>query len=423
MSANLVTVSFVVALLGSTALRLWLNHRQLQHVALHRNNVPTAFATTVSLAAHQKAAAYTLAKGQFQLFSLLVGGMLIVAWTLLGGLQLLTQGIGAGVAPSAWAGYGQGLALLGGFALISALLDLPLEAAQTFRLEARFGFNRTSWGLWLGDHFKGLLVTLVLGLPLAWAVLALMRHAGSLWWVWAWGLWLAFSLTMMVLLPLVIAPLFNRFTPLTDATLKARIEGLFQRVGLSTSGLFVMDAGRRSAHSNAYFTGLGHAKRVVLFDTLLDRLTAEETEAVLAHELGHFKLRHVPKRLVSMAIISLVGFGLLGWLSEQPAFYLGLGVHPNWMGGHEALALLLFLLVLPTLTFPLTPLMAWASRRHEFEADAFACQHANGRALVSALLKLHEDNASTLTPDPLVARWTYSHPPAAERIPAIEAQL
>jgi STE24 endopeptidase len=323
------------------------------------------------------------------------------------------------VGAEAWGGYAYPLALLGAFALISGLLDLPFELYTTFVVEQRFGFNRTDWKTYLGDLFKGLVVTLVLGGPLAWAVLALMRGAGPQWWIWAWALWFGFSLTMMLLYPLLIAPLFNKFTPLADEGLKARVEQLFQRAGFAAQGLFVMDAGRRSAHGNAYFTGLGAAKRVVLFDTLLQRLNPPEVEAVLAHELGHFKLRHVPKRLGVMALLTLAGFALLGYLSAQPAFYAGLGVQPNLLASNDALALLLFMLVLPVFTFPLTPLMAKGSRQHEFEADAFACQHADGGALASALLKLHEDNASTLTPDPLVARWTYSHPPAAERLPAI----
>jgi len=422
LAPSFVTLFFVAALLATTLLKLWLNGRQLRHVARHRSQVPAAFAAKVPLAAHQKAADYTLAKGRLQMVSLLFGAGVLVAWTLLGGLNQLNLWLFGQVGPQAWGGYAYPLALLAGFTLINGLIDLPFELYSTFKLEARFGFNRTDLKTFVLDQIKGLVVLLLLGGPLAWGVLAVMRHAGGSWWIWAWALWFGFSLTLMLLYPLLVAPLFNKFTPLSDATLKSRVEQLFARTGFAAKGLFVMDAGRRSAHGNAYFTGLGAAKRVVLFDTLLERLDPPEVEAVLAHELGHYKLRHVPKRLVMMAGLSLAGFALLGWLSQQPAFYAGLGVQPNLLGDNEALALLLFGLVLPVFSFPLGPLMARGSRQHEFEADAYACQHADGRALASALLKLHEDNASTLTPDPLVARWTYSHPPASERLPAILSQ-
>lgn len=421
LTPTLVSALFVAVLLATTLLKFWLLQRQLRHVAAHRGNVPAAFASTVSLAAHQKAADYTLAKGRLALYAQLISAALLVGWTLLGGLDALNAWVQGQVGAETWGGYAQPLLLIGAFALIGMLLDLPLEAYATFGIEQRFGFNRSGAGLFVADMLKGVGVALVIGTPLVWAVLALMREAGPSWWLWAWALWIGFQLLVMWLYPLVIAPLFNTFEPLKDENLVQRVQGLFQRAGFSAAGLFVMDGSRRSAHGNAYFTGWGRAKRVVFFDTLLSRLQAPEVEAVLAHELGHFKLKHVPKRLMQFALMSLVGFALLGWLAQQPAFYLGLGVRPSLVHGNEALALLLFLMTVPMLAYPLAPLFSAASRRHEFEADAYACAQADGKALAEALLKLHEDNASTLTPDPVYARWTYSHPPALERLAAIQA--
>lgn len=423
LSSLTITLVFAAALLLSTGLKLWLLGRQQRHVATHRGRVPAAFADRVPLAAHQKAADYTLAKGRLGHVSILVNAALLVGWTLLGGLDALNAWTQSLVGPATWGGYAQPLLLIGAFALIGMLLDLPLELYATFGVEQRFGFNRTSWQLYLADAIKGLGVGLVIGGPLVLAVLALMNSAGALWWLWAWGLWLGFQLLVMLLYPLVIAPLFNKFEPLQDDGLVQRVQALFQRAGFSAKGLFVMDGSRRSAHGNAYFTGLGAAKRVVFFDTLLQRLDGAEVEAVLAHELGHFKLRHVPKRLLAFALISLAGFALLGWLAQLPTFYTGLGVQPSLVASNDALALLLFLMVVPVIAYPLAPLMSASSRRHEFEADAYAVEQADGRALASALLKLHEDNASTLTPDPVYARWTYSHPPALERLGAIHAKL
>jgi STE24 endopeptidase len=415
------TVAFVlaIALLVTTGLKLWLLARQMRHVAQHRAAVPGEFAATVPLAAHQKAADYTLAKGRLAMVGLLFNAALLVGWTLLGGLDFLNQWVNSWVEPGTWSGYARPLMLVAAFSFIGMLLDLPLELYATFVVEERFGFNRTRWQLYLADAIKGLAVGLVIGGPLLLAVLALMQSAGPQWWLWAWALWMGFQLLVMVLYPVLIAPLFNKFEPLQDESLVARVQALFQRAGFSAKGLFVMDGSRRSAHGNAYFTGLGAAKRVVFFDTLLKRLDPPEVEAVLAHELGHFKLKHVPKRLIGFAFISLLGFALLGWLAQQPAFYVGLGVQPSLISSNDALALLLFLMVVPVLAYPLGPLMAASSRKHEFEADAYACQQADGKALASALLKLHEDNASTLTPDPVYARWTYSHPPAIERLGAI----
>jgi STE24 endopeptidase len=313
------------------------------------------------------------------------------------------------------------LALLAGVATIGTLVEMPLDAYNTFRIEQRFGFNRMTWKLHLVDALKGAAVGAVIGLPLAALVLWIMGAAGAWWWLWAWLAWTAFQLLMLVLYPTVIAPLFNKFAPLADASLAERVRALMARCGFRARGLFVMDGSKRSAHSNAYFTGLGAAKRVVFFDTLLARLTPDELEAVLAHELGHFKLRHVPKRMVGLFAASLAALALLGWLAQQQWFYSGLGVSPN-LGGvpNDALALLLLMFALPPFAFLVTPLAAALSRKHEFEADAYACAQSSGRDLARALVKLHEDNAGTLTPDPLYARFYYSHPPAAERLAALK---
>jgi STE24 endopeptidase len=311
------------------------------------------------------------------------------------------------------------LALLAAFALISGAIDLPLDLVATFRLEQRFGFNRMSWRLYLLDLAKGLLIGTLIGLPIAALVLWLMHAAGSLWWLWAWGVWMAFNLLILVLYPTVIAPLFNKFEPLADETLETRVPALMARCGFAAKGLFVMDGSRRSAHGNAYFTGLGAAKRVVFFDTLLAKLSPGEVEAVLAHELGHFKHRHVTQRILMMFALSLAGFALLGWLTSRAWFYTGLGVSPNLSAPNDALALLLFALALPVFAFFVSPLFAQLSRRHEFQADAYACAQSSGADLAAALLKLHEDNASTLTPDPLYVRFYYSHPPASERLAAL----
>ncbi|MEZ5646578.1 MAG: M48 family metallopeptidase [Burkholderiaceae bacterium] len=406
------TAVFCAALLASLLVRTLLASRQIRHVARHRDHVPPAFASTVTPQAHRKAADYTIAKARFGLVSSAFETALLLGWTLLGGLHQLNQWL------LDWLGGGmvQQLALLGCFALIGGLLTLPLEWWSSFRIEERFGFNRMSLGLWLGDLLKGALVGAVMGLPIAALVLWLMGAAGTLWWLWAWGVWMVFNLLMLVLYPTLIAPMFNKFSPLEDETLKARVTALMQRCGFSAKGLFVMDGSRRSAHANAYFTGFGSAKRVVFFDTLLRQLDPAEVDAVLAHELGHYRRRHIQQRLGLMFGLSLAGFALLGWMSGQAWFYTGLGVHPSMDTPNDALALLLFLLVVPLFTYFLQPLMAQLSRRHEFEADAYAVAQTSGADLASALLKLYKDNASTLTPDPVFARYYYSHPPASERL-------
>lgn len=407
---------FALALCAGLMIKFWLASRQIRHVARHRAQVPAPFAERIPLAAHQKAADYTLAKARLGLLDMALGAAVLVGWTLMGGLDLLNQAL------LGWLGGGmaQQLALLAAFALISGLIDLPLSLAQTFGVEQRFGFNQMTWKLWLSDLLKSALVGTLIGLPIAALILWLMGAAGPLWWLWAWGAWMGFNVLLMWIYPSFIAPLFNRFQPLQDEALKARVTALMQRCGFAAKGLFVMDGSRRSAHANAYFTGFGAAKRVVFYDTLLQQLTPAEVEAVLAHELGHFKHRHIAQRMAGLFALSLAGFALLGWLSTRGWFYTGLGVVPNLSldgaAPNDALALLLFLLAVPVFSFFVTPLFSALSRRDEFEADAYAMQQAGGAHLASALLKLYEDNAATLTPDPWYVGFYYSHPPALARL-------
>ncbi len=417
LSASLLWSAFFCLLLAAGLLtRLWLAGRQMRHVAQHRAAVPAAFAERIGLAAHQKAADYTIAKTRLGLLEGSLGAAILVGWTLLGGLNTLNQTLLLWLGP----GLVQQLALLAAFMAIGALLELPLSWYRSFRLEQHYGFNRLTPRLWLADGIKGVLIGAALGLPLAALLLWLMDSAGSTWWLWTWGVWMGFNLLLLLLYPTLIAPLFNRFEPLHDPALKTRIEALLARCGFQAQGLFVMDGSKRSAHANAYFTGFGPAKRVVFFDTLLQQLTPGEIDAVLAHELGHFKRRHILQRLVLLAGLSLAAFALLGWLAQQLWFYTGLGVTPSLTQANSALALLLFLSVLPLLGFFVTPLLSAWSRRHEFEADAFAAEHTERRELASALLKLYQDNASTLTPDPLYVRFYYSHPPAGQRLEHLE---
>lgn len=421
MSPTLLSLAFALALAASTLIKFWLSSRQIRHVAAHRGTVPAAFAGSVTLAAHQKAADYTVARARFGLLALAFNAAVLLGWTLLGGLNLLNGwALSLGqMLPEAWQPMGYQLALIALFMLLSSLLDLPWEWWSTFRIEQAFGFNRTTPRLFLADLIKGVLLGVALGLPIVAIILWLMGAAGPRWWLWAWGAWMAFNLLVMVIYPTLIAPLFNKFEPLTDAALKERVERLMARCGFAAKGLFVMDGSRRSAHGNAYFSGFGPAKRVVFFDTLLSKLNGAEVEAVLAHELGHFKHRHITKRIALMFAMSLAGFALLGWLAQQPGFYLGLGVQPSLVAPNDALALMLFLLAGPVFGFFVTPVASHFSRRDEFQADAYARAQASGADLSSALLKLHEDNAGTLTPDPVYARFYYSHPPAAERLAAL----
>jgi len=406
------TYTFSFLLMAVTGTQLWLSSRQMRHVAKHRPQVPTAFATTVGLSSHQKAADYTVAKGRLSLAEVALQSAVVLGWTLLGGLDGLNQWLLDHMA----VGFAQQLALVIGFALVGALVDLPLGWYRTFRLEEKFGFNRTTLRNWFMDGLKGGLVAAALGLPILAAVLSLMANAGSLWWLWAWGVFMSFNLLIMFAYPTLIAPLFNTFQPLSDEMLKERVTRLMKCCGFKAQGLFVMDGSRRSAHANAYFTGWGSAKRVVFYDTLLAQLNPDEVDAVLAHELGHFHHKHVLKRMLSMMIMSFAGFALLGWLSAQTWFYTGLGVQPNLQGPNDALALLLFMLVAPLLTFYASPFFAAQSRKDEFEADHFAMLKTDGKALASALLKLHKDNATTLTPDPWYVWFYHSHPPANQRL-------
>jgi STE24 endopeptidase len=406
------SVLFVTFFVLTLALRFWLASRHIRHIAQHRAQVPAEFAQKIPLYAHQKAADYTVAKTRFGLVALLWGGLVLIGFTLLGGLQALS----AALLHAAGPGMLHQMALVVAFAVVSGALDLPFDYYRQFVLEQRFGFNKMSVRLWLVDGIKGALVGAVIGLPLLWVVLALMEKTGPLWWLYAWLVWSGFQLLMMVLYPTVIAPLFNKFTPLSDDSLKSRIEGLMARVGFASKGLFVMDGSKRSAHGNAYFSGFGANKRIVFFDTLLQRLAPQEIEAVLAHELGHFKLKHIVKRIALMFALSLALLALLGYLKGQAWFYTGLGVQPLMGASNDAMALILFVLVLPIFTFVLSPLSSITSRKHEFEADAFAASHTDSRDLVSALVKMYEDNASTLTPDPLHSAFYDSHPPASVRI-------
>ncbi len=406
------TSTFALTLIGVLLLKFWLISRQIRHVAQHRGQVPASFVETITLAAHQKAADYTLTKARLGLLELALGALLLLGWTLLGGLSILNQAL------LGWLGSGmtQQLALLAAFVLISGLLDLPLSWYQTFVVEERFGFNKTSFKLWLLDLLKSSLMGAAIGLPIAALVLWLMGTLGIWWWLWAWGVWMGFNLLLLLIYPTLIAPLFNKFVPLEDEVLKARVTALMQRCGFSVRGLYVMDGSKRSAHGNAYFTGLGAAKRVVFYDTLLAKLSAAEVDAVLAHELGHFKYRHVLKRIGLLFGLSLLGFALLGGLASQTWFYTGLGVQPNLGTANDALALLLFTLVVPVFSFFITPVFAQLSRRDEFQADAYAVAQTNAADLSTALLKLYQDNASTLTPDPLYVKFYYSHPAASERL-------
>ena len=407
------TMAFAAMLALGLLVRLWLMSRQIRHVAHHRRQVPLAFAGTINLASHQKAADYTIAKARLGLLEASWAAVIVVGWTLLGGLGLLNQVLSTWLMSDEM---GQQLALLVAFVLINGLLELPISLYQTFVLEQRFGFNKTTLTLWLIDLAKSSLVAALLGLPIATLILWMMGAAGAMWWLWAWGVWMVFNLLVLWLFPSFIAPLFNRFTALQDEALKARVTALMKQCGFAAQGLFVMDGSRRSAHGNAYFTGFGTSKRVVFFDTLLAKLSIDEVLAVLAHELGHFRHRHIQRRMLVLFAMSLIGFALIGWLATQPWFFTGLGVQPNLAGPNDGLALLLFLQVVPVFSFFIAPVLAWSSRRDEFQADAFAKTQTDGAHLSAALLKLYDDNSATLTPDPLYVSFFYSHPPAAERL-------
>lgn len=402
------TAAFLVFLFLGLAVRLWLNMRQVRHVREHRGSVPDAFAGTVSGEEHARAADYTVAKAKLGRWDAALGVVMLLVFTLGGGIDWIDRFWQA----FDWHPWLVGTLVILAVMILNSLVELPLSWYSTFVIEERFGFNRMTPGLFFLDLVKGLTVTLAIGVPLLLLTLWFMDSTGVTWWFWVWLLWTAFSLLMTWAYPTFIAPLFNRFSALEDETLRVRIERLLARCGFESSGIYVMDGSKRSAHGNAYFTGLGRNKRIVFFDTLMEDLDHEQIEAVLAHELGHFKLRHITKRLVLTTAISLALLALLGWLADAAWFYTALGIsNPS---NHAAL--LIFLLVLPVFTFPLTPIGSLFSRKHEFEADAFAVKHASGKALETALVSLYRENASTLTPDPLHSTFYDSHPPAAIRI-------
>jgi STE24 endopeptidase len=410
------TAVFLAALALTAGLRLWLARRHIRHIERCREQVPAAFSEHIGAAAHQKAADYSSARTRLGMFDLVIGAALLLAFTLGGALQALHE---------AWlrvfdaGGYAQGIALIASVALISGLIDLPLSLYRTFVIEARFGFNKMTLTLFFTDLAKQTLLGAVLGLPLLLCVLWLMQWMGELWWLYVWATWIVFNLLVLTVYPTLIAPLFNKFTPLEDAGLKRRIETLLAKCGFRAQGLYVMDSSRRSSHGNAYFTGFGAAKRIVLFDTLLTRLAPAEIEAVLAHELGHFRHHHVWKRMAVLFAASLGLLGLLGYVMNQDWFYAGLNVQAR----STALALMLFFLVVPVFTFLLHPLASLYSRKHEYEADAYAAEHAMPTDLIHALVKLYQDNAATLTPDPLYSAFYDSHPPALLRIARLQNTL
>lgn len=411
--AELFSLVFLTLLALTTGMRVWLALRQLRHVAAHRATVPAEFAERIDLADHQKAADYSRAKIRLGIIELTVDALLLLLFTF-GGLLFAFDQFWRDI--FAGAGYTYGLALFASVSVAGFCVSLPFSLYRTFSLEARFGFNKMTPGLYVADLLKQLLLTVLIGVPLLLAVLWLMGAMGERWWLYVWAAWLGFNLLVLLLYPTFIAPLFNKFTPLAEGEMKTRIEALLARCGFASSGLFVMDGSKRSAHGNAYFTGFGRAKRIVFFDTLLDKLAPGEVEAVLAHELGHYQHRHVWKRIAVMAALSLALLWLLGQVIDQPWFYEGLNVGTGETAQNTAMALILFSLVLPVFTFPFTPLMSWLSRRHEFEADAYAARQANGNELIAALVKLYRDNAATLTPDPLFSLFYDSHPPASQRI-------
>ena len=412
---NNFTLLFIAALAVSVGLRLWLARRHITHVHGHRDHVPGNFAGRITIDEHRKAADYTVTNTRVGILSLGWDALLLLGWTLGGGLDLLD---------GAWRSAGFSDVVTGTSVILSAmvimtLLDLPFSLYHTFVVEERFGFNRSTAAIFITDLLKSGVLLALIGGPMIALALWIMDTSGGNWWLYVWIVWLAFTLVMFWAYPAVIAPLFNRFTPLDDDALKERIQSLMDKCGFRSRGIYVMDGSKRSGHGNAYFTGFGNNKRIVFFDTLLESLEADEIEAVLAHELGHFRLKHIQKRLFSTALLSFCGLALLGWLAQQTWFYQGLGVSQSshWM------ALLLFIMVLPVFTFILQPVLSRLSRKHEFEADAYAVKQSSGADLIQALVKMYRENASTLTPDPLYSAWHDSHPSAPVRIARISAKL
>ena len=412
---NSFTIVFLIALVISYSVQSWLAKRQSSHVANHRSAVPEAFKDRVSLTAHQKAADYTIEKGKLGIIDGIIGIIVLLLLTVGGGINSTFEFWGAHVDSSLIAG----LSALASVFLFMTVVDLPTSWYQTFVIEEKYGFNKSTIQQFMKDHLLQLVLGAVIGLPLLALILWVMESVGSLWWLWAWAILMSFSLLMSWLFPTVIAPLFNKFTPMQDGSLKDRIQGLLARCGFNSQGIFIMDGSKRSGHGNAYFTGLGNNKRIVFFDTLVNSLDEEELEAVLAHELGHFKRKHVIKMLISTSVMSLIGFAVLGWLINQLWFFNGLGVQQP----SNAAALLLFMLVSPVFTFFMQPISAYFQRKFEFEADDFAASNAKATKMISGLVKLYEENANTLTPDPLYSAFHYSHPPAAIRIAHLETKL
>jgi len=407
--------AFIIAVVVSTAIRLWLTSRQVKSVMSNRDQVPLPFTQSITLEEHQKAADYTLAKAKLSQSDTILSAVVLLVVTLGGGINWLDHASFHFGLNETW----RGVAVIMLLMLIMGAIDLPLSLIRTFKVEARFGFNRMTPGMFVMDLLKGILVAAVLGIPLLWVILTLMQSAGDKWWIYAWLIWIAFTLVVTWAWPIFIAPLFNKFTLLKDESLAQRISNLLARCNFKSAGVFVMDGSARSTHGNAYFTGFGRNKRIVFFDTLIDRLSPDEIEAVLAHELGHYSLHHIRKRLIISMITGLVAFAVLGLLARWPSFYTSLGVD----SASTHAALLLFMLASGPFLFFVTPLSAAWSRKHEFEADTFASRHASASQLISGLVKLYRENASTLTPDHLHSRFYDSHPPALERIGILQSLL
>lgn len=412
MTTTLFTLLFILFLGLEAIVRLWLSSRQIRHVSQHRNAVPAEFSEKISLRSHQRAADYTIERMKLGMTEWIFDAMILIGFTLLGGLHLLDIFLQQQFSGDMW----RQLALLASVGIITGLLHLPFSLWRQFKLEAKYGFNRMTFKLFISDTIKGIIVSLILGLPLMAAILWLMAEAGNAWWLWAWALWVGFNILILYLYPTFIAPLFNKFTPLDNPELAERINKLASRCGFTLKGLFVMDGSKRSAHGNAYFTGFGKSRRIVFFDTLLNKLNGPEIEAVLAHELGHFKHKHIIKRMAISFFVALVFFALLGYVKNTIWFYEGLGAPPALMHSNDALALILFFMAVPVFTFLLSPLASWFSRKDEFQADQYASEQTEAQSLVSALVKLYDDNAATLTPDPIHSAFYDSHPPASVRI-------
>lgn len=412
---NTFSIVFLSALALATLMRLWLGARHIGHIRAHRAAVPAEFAGQISLDAHQRAADYTCVKTRLALVTVVIEALLLVWLTFGGGLQAMHE------LSAAWLPEGiiRGLALIALVTLLMTAFEMPISLYRTFRIEERFGFNKMTPRMFVVDALKSMAIATLIGFPLAACVLWLMATMGAFWWLYAWAVWVVFNLVMLAVYPTWIAPLFNKFTPMQDAALKERVERLLTRCGFKVKGLMVMDGSKRSSHGNAYFTGFGKSKRIVFFDTLLSQLNPPEVEAVLAHELGHFKLRHVVKRMAWIFSVSLGFLWLLGYLMEKDWFFHGLNVATP----STAMALILFFMVLPNFTFLLQPLLSLYSRKHEFEADQYAAQNADARDLVSALVKMYKDNASTLTPDPVHSAFYDSHPPAPIRIARLQQTM